>query len=86
MRAATRRTPHPGSRWHFPQARTGPLVDFRFLPERPEDRTERIFVRLDDGRFVVRTWPVRARDRDHRPFFERDWPDFLTGAIFETAG
>jgi hypothetical protein len=28
---------------------------------------------------------LRARDRGRRPFFERDWPDFLTGAIFEPA-
>ena len=26
--------------------------------------------------------PVRRRDRAQRPFFERDWPNFLTGAIF----
>jgi succinate dehydrogenase / fumarate reductase, flavoprotein subunit len=45
-----------------PLARTGPLDDFRFLPERAEDRTEQIFVRLDEGRFVIWTRPVRARD------------------------
>ena len=67
-------------------ARTGPLDDFRFIAERAEDRTEQIFVRLDEGRFVIRTRPVRARDRDHRPFFERDWQDFLIGTIFEPAG
>jgi hypothetical protein len=24
---------------------------------------------------------VRRRDRDYQPFFERDWPGFLIGAI-----
>jgi succinate dehydrogenase / fumarate reductase, flavoprotein subunit len=70
----------------IPLARTGPLGDFRFLPERAEDRTEQILIRLDEGRFLIRTRGVRARDREHRPFFERDWPDFLTGTIFEPAG
>lgn len=69
----------------IPLARTGPLDDFRFLPERAEDRNEQILIRLDDGHFVIRTRAVRARDRERRPFFERDWPDFLTGAIFQTA-
>jgi succinate dehydrogenase / fumarate reductase, flavoprotein subunit len=69
----------------IPLARTGPLDDFRFLPERAEDRNEQILIRLDDGHFVIRTRAVRARDRERRPFFERDWPDFLTGAIFDTA-
>ena len=27
--------------------------------------------------------PVRRRDRGDKPFFERDWPDFLTGAIYD---
>ncbi len=69
-----------------PLARTGPLDDFRFIAERAEDRNEQIFVRLDEGHSVIRTRPVCARDRDHRPFFERDWPDFLIGTIFEPAG
>jgi len=24
------------------------------------------------------------RERGERPFFERNWPDFLTGAIFDS--
>ena len=67
-----------------PLARTGPLEGFRFFAERAEDRTEQILIRLDGQSFAIRTRAVRARD-ERRPFFERDWPDFLTGAIFETA-
>ncbi len=66
-----------------PLARTGPLDDFRFLPERAEDRTEQILIRLDEERRVIRTRAIRSCDRARRPFFERDWPDFLTGAIFD---
>ncbi len=68
-----------------PLARTGPLADFRFLPERDEDRAEQILIRLDEERFVLRTRALRAHDRERRPFFERDWPGFLTGAIFDAA-
>ena len=63
-----------------PLARTGPLERFP-VPARAGRRpTEQILVRLDGERFVIRTRPLRARDRERRPFFERDWPDFLTGA------
>jgi succinate dehydrogenase / fumarate reductase, flavoprotein subunit len=64
-----------------PQARSGPLENLRFIPERSEDRGEQIHVRLEGTTFVCETQPIRRRDRDYRPFFERDWPDYLTGAI-----
>jgi succinate dehydrogenase / fumarate reductase flavoprotein subunit len=63
-----------------PQARSGPLESFRFIPERDEDRDEQIYVRLEGDIFVCETRRIRRRDRDYRPFFERDWPDYLTGA------
>jgi succinate dehydrogenase/fumarate reductase flavoprotein subunit len=66
-----------------PQTRTGPLEDLRFLSERTEDRANQILVRLEGGRFVIRTRPLRQCERGERPFFERNWPDFLTGAIFD---
>ena len=66
-----------------PLARTGPLEDFRFLSERGQDRTELILVRMQGDRFVVRTRPLRLNEAGESPFFERNWPDFLTGAIYE---
>jgi succinate dehydrogenase / fumarate reductase, flavoprotein subunit len=66
-----------------PQARSGPLEDLRLIPERDEDRVEQIHVRLEGATFVCETRPIRRRDRDYRPFFERDWPDYLTGAIHD---
>jgi succinate dehydrogenase / fumarate reductase, flavoprotein subunit len=65
-----------------PLARTGPLTEFRFRSERIEDRAQQIRVRLESDRFTCSTRPVRRHDRSQRPFFERHWPDFLTGAIF----
>ncbi|MBV9290049.1 MAG: FAD-binding protein [Hyphomicrobiales bacterium] len=67
-----------------PQARCGPLEDVRFLSERLEDRGEQIVVRLEGEGFACTIRPVRRRDREYRPFFERDWPGFLTGAIHES--
>jgi succinate dehydrogenase / fumarate reductase, flavoprotein subunit len=66
-----------------PQARTGPLEDLRFVSERGEDRGDQIHVRLEGTTFVCETRSIRRRDRDYRPFFERDWSDYLTGAVHD---
>ena len=66
-----------------PEARMGPLEDIRFLSERAGDRAEQIVVRSEGDGFVCETRPIRRRDRAIKPFFERDWPDFLTGAIHD---
>lgn len=68
-----------------PKTRDGALEQFRFLSERIEDRAEQIHVRFEAGKFICETRPVRRRDRDYAPFFERDWPVFLTGAIHDSA-
>ena len=65
-----------------PEARIGKLEDVRFVSERTEDRAEQIHVRFDAGVFVCEARAVRRLNRD-TPFFERDWPDFLTGAIHD---
>jgi succinate dehydrogenase / fumarate reductase, flavoprotein subunit len=57
------------------------LDDVRFVSERAEDRAEQIHVRFGAGTFVCEARPIRHLDREDKPFFERDWPDFLTGAI-----
>ena len=64
-----------------PESRIGTLEDVRFVSERAEDRAEQIHVRFDAGAFVCEVCPIRRLNRDDKPFFERDWPDFLTGAI-----
>lgn len=65
-----------------PLARTGPLEDYRFLSERPQGRAEQILVRMEGDTFVIRTRSLRPSESGERPFFERNWPDFLTGAIY----
>ncbi len=66
-----------------PEARIGVLEDVRFVSERAEDRAEQIHVRFDAGSFVCEARPIRRLNRGDKPFFERDWPDFLTGAIHD---
>ena len=68
-----------------PMAQGGPLTEFRFLAERAHDRETRIFVRYSSGSFSCETRPIRRRDRGDAAFFERDWPRFLSGAIYEQA-
>ncbi|MDR3496921.1 MAG: FAD-binding protein [Ancalomicrobiaceae bacterium] len=66
-----------------PKARSEDLETFRFRSERSADRTEQILVRRDGQGFSIRTLPLRRLDGEDRPFFERNWPDFLTGAIYD---
>ena len=67
----------------IPHTRSGPLEDLRFISDRAEDRGEKIHVRLEGTTFGCDVRPIRRRDRNDRPFFERDWPDYLTGALHD---
>jgi len=66
----------------IPQSRLGPLRDTRFIPEREADRTRQIVLRREGDRFVCDSRPIRHRDRAKPAYFERDWPEFLNGAIY----
>ena len=66
-----------------PDAAGAPLEDVRFRAERPADREEQIVVRAESGGLTVTTRPNRAFDETAKSFFERDWPDWLTGRIFD---
>lgn len=66
---------------HVPASRRGPLEDARFLPEHPQHREEQILVRRTPAGFETRKLALRAGVGE-RPFFERHWPDFLTGRIY----
>ncbi len=67
-----------------PEARATSLEAYRFRRERLRDRDEQLLVRREGDGFSIRTQSLRARDADDKPFFERDWPDYLTGAIYAT--
>jgi len=67
----------------LPVARSGPLQEFRFRKERGAHRDEQIVVRLDGETIRISTRPNRRFDESAKSFFERDWPAWLTGAIYD---
>ena len=69
----------------LPISAKGPLEAVRFRSERPADRDRQILLRRDDNGFRVTERPTRSINQAERPFFERDWPAWLTGAIYRTA-
>ncbi|MGJ5620675.1 FAD-binding protein [Sulfitobacter sp. MF3-043] len=69
----------------LPQSRTGPLPEVRFRPERAEDMQSQILVRLVGNDMAVITRPIRTFDTQAKSVFERDWPAWLTGSIFDLA-
>ena len=69
-----------------PMSVHGPLQTVRFRAERLKDRGRQIVLAFRDGRFHVSERQIRTIDPSARPFFERDWPAWLTGAIYRDAG
>jgi succinate dehydrogenase / fumarate reductase, flavoprotein subunit len=69
----------------LPLSRKGPLEDYRFRAERPEDRDRQIVVRMAGNDMVLTTRPNRRIDAAPM-FFERDWPAWLTGAVHDLDG
>ena len=67
----------------LPIARGGPLEDYRFRKEQAAHREEQIVVRLCEDGLHISTRPNRAFDESAASFFERDWPDWLTGRIYD---
>ena len=66
-----------------PQTRTGPVEAFRFREETPAHQDEQLCVRIDGQSMRVRHRPNRSFDAAAKTFFERDWPAWLTGAIYD---
>lgn len=67
----------------LPFDRSGPLDDYRFRREDDIHRAEQIVVRLGADGMIVSTRPIRRFDENGKSFFERDWPAWLTGHIYD---
>lgn len=65
-----------------PMSAQGPLEAVRFRAERPVDRDRQIVLRHQEGGFRITLRKIRTVATEARPFFERDWPAWLTGAIY----
>ncbi|MSU90366.1 FAD-binding protein [Rhodobacteraceae bacterium 2CG4] len=66
-----------------PRARSGSLEAYRFRAEDPAHRDEQIRVRLDGETMHLSLHRNRECDAAARSFFERDWPAWLTGALYD---
>lgn len=69
----------------LPNCVNGPLSDQRFRAERDADKGVQIITRLEGTDFVITTRPNRTFDDTDKAFFERDWPAWLTGDIYDLA-
>lgn len=67
----------------LPQSRSGALEEFRFRNEKDEHRNEQIIIHKADEHMEVHTRPNRSFDESAKSFFERDWPAWLTGEIYD---
>jgi succinate dehydrogenase / fumarate reductase flavoprotein subunit len=65
-----------------PITRAGPLEAFRFRAERRQDRAEKIAIRFENEAFTCSFQLIRRHDHSQAAYFERDWAEFLTGAIY----
>ena len=69
-----------------PQSRLGPLEAYRVIVESEGDRERQIVVRRDGEGFACETRAIRRRDRARGSYFERDWPEYLSGGIYRGEG
>ncbi|NLS20492.1 FAD-binding protein [Rhizobium sp. P40RR-XXII] len=67
----------------LPLSKSGPLEELRFRKEREEHRREQIVVRMSTEGFDIHTRRNRTFDESAKCFFERDWPAWLTGRIYD---
>lgn len=65
-----------------PATSKGPLEDYRFRMERTDDKSEQIVVKWTGTEMTMSTRQPREFQQTERPFFERNWPHYLTGAIY----
>jgi succinate dehydrogenase/fumarate reductase flavoprotein subunit len=66
-----------------PASRSGPLEGFRFRKECGKHRDEQIVVKLNHNAISISTRSNRRFDEAAMSFFERDWPAWLTGSIYD---
>lgn len=65
-----------------PQSRRGPLDAYRFRAERDEDKSTQIVLSMSNEAIKIRISANRPFDETARSVFERDWPAWLTGGIY----
>ncbi|MGJ8629324.1 MAG: FAD-binding protein [Sulfitobacter sp.] len=66
-----------------PMTVNGPLDEYRFRAEQTKDQEEQITVSMVNGGVQIATRKNRKINKAARSFFERDWPAWLTGEIYD---
>lgn len=66
-----------------PETVNGPLEEFRFRMEQVKDKDEQIVIKWAGEESIVTIKPPRAFLQSERPFFERNWPHYLMGSIYQ---
>ena len=66
-----------------PDTVRGPLDEMRFHAESEQHRDQQLLVSMTSQGAEVRMAALRGVELANRPSFERHWPDFLTGRIYQ---
>ncbi|MBA7843713.1 FAD-binding protein [Klebsiella sp. RHBSTW-00484] len=66
-----------------PQTRHGQCEAWRFRPERLEDKSEKWNIHYLSPQFVVFRQPIRQSPKTEGVWFEKNWPEFLSGHIYQ---
>jgi len=69
----------------LPENVQGPIADARFRAERDADKHQQLIVIYDGAQMTVSSRANRKHD-SALSFFERDWPAWLNGDVFQSGG
>lgn len=67
----------------LPLSAKGSLDEIRFRSENEKHKNEQLIVHMNNETLIVEARPIRHFDEANKAFFERDWPAWLTGGIFD---
>jgi succinate dehydrogenase / fumarate reductase, flavoprotein subunit len=65
-----------------PMARNVDLEAFRFIEEQDKDKTGKIVLEYKDNCFEISERPLREMENPGEIFFEKNWGNYLTSAIY----
>ncbi|ECL2123342.1 FAD-binding protein [Salmonella enterica subsp. enterica] len=66
----------------LPLTRHGPFSQWRFRPEREEDKNTKLTIHYQEKKFMFNQKPLRNLPDLKDNYFEKNWPDFLCGKIY----
>lgn len=66
-----------------PETKNGLLQDYAFIAEREEDKSNKIVLQWELGKFKSEFRKLRELEDLNKIFFEKNWSNYLTGAIYD---